>query len=116
MRDDERIRAAQGGRLRTIRLAAGFPSARAAAQAAGWAESTYRAHEGGTRTIGPNDAARYVNYFLNAGARGDNFTGRWVIYGDDDELTASLDDLVAGESAAFKRKAIEAILSLKKRN
>lgn len=97
-------------------MAAGFPSARAAALAAGWAESTYRAHEGGTRTISPQDAATYVMYFLRAGAKGDHFTGRWVIYGDDDDLYAtSLDDLVAGESPAFKKRAIQAIMSLKKR-
>jgi hypothetical protein len=116
MADDEKIRKGQGSRLRTIRMAAGYPSARSAALDAGWPESTYRAHEGGTRTIDPRDAARYVLFFLRQGAKGDNFTGRWIIYGDDDELNeASLDDLVRGESPAFKKKAIDAILALKKR-
>lgn len=116
MTDDEKIRKGQGSRLRTVRMAAGYTSARAAALDAGWPESTYRAHESGTRTIDPRDAARYSLYFLRAGAKGENFTGRWIIYGDDDELSsASLDDLVRGESPAFRKKAIDAILALKKR-
>lgn len=113
---EEKIRKAQGSRLRTIRMAAGFTSARAAALEAGWPESSYRAHESGSRTIDPGDAARYVQWFLQAGAKGENFTGRWIIYGDDDELMeASLDDLVRGETPAFKQKAIDAILNLKRR-
>lgn len=98
-------------------MEAGFPSARAAALACGWAESTYRAHEGGTRTISPADAAEYVLAFLRRGAAGDHVTGRWVIYGDEDDLyaSASLDDLLAGESPAFRKRAIQAILNLKKR-
>ena len=116
MTEDEKIRKAQGSRLRTVRLAAGYGSARRAALDAGWPESTYRAHEGGTRTIDPGDAARYILFFLRQGAKGENFTGRWIIYGDEDDLTeASLDDLVRGESPAFKKKAIDAILALKKR-
>jgi hypothetical protein len=116
MTEDEKTRKRQGARLRTIRLAAGFPSARSAALEAGWKESTYRAHESGTRTIDPGDAARYVLWFLKQGAKGENFTGQWVIYGDDDDLSsASLDDLVRGESPAFKKKAIDAILALKRR-
>lgn len=116
MTKEERIRKAQGSRLRLIRLAAGYTSARSAALAAGWPESTYRTHEGGTRTIDPGDASRYVIWFLQQGAKGENFTPRWVIFGDDDDLAeASLDDLIRGESAAFKQKAIDAILNLKKR-
>jgi hypothetical protein len=118
MSEDERIRKAQGSRLRTVRMAAGYTSARAAALDAGWPESTYRAHEAGTRTIDPQDAARYVLWFLKNGAResGGNFTGKWIIYGDAEELTgADFDDLVRGESPAFKRKAYQAILALKKR-
>lgn len=116
MTEDEKIRKAQGSRLRTIRLAAGYPSARSAALDARWPESTYRSHEGGTRTIDPQDAARYVLYFLRAGAKGENFTGRWVIYGDDEELTgADFEDLVKDESPAFRKKAYQAIIDLKKR-
>jgi hypothetical protein len=116
MTKEEKIRKGQGSRLRMMRLAASFTSARSAALAAGWPESTYRAHESGTRTIDPGDAARYSMWFLQQGAKGENFTGRWIIYGDDDDLAeASLDDLIRGESAAFKAKAIDAILNLKKR-
>jgi len=57
-------------------------------------------------------------WFLKSGARdsGENFTGRWIIYGDEDELAAAdFDDLLRGESPAFKKKAYEAVLNLKKR-
>lgn len=118
MVDDEKIRKGQGSRLRTVRMAAGYTSARAAAIDAGWPESTYRAHESGTRTIDPQDAARYVLWFLKHGARdgGENYTGKWIIYGDEEELTgADFDDLVRGESIAFRKKAYKAVLDLKKR-
>lgn len=119
MADDEQIRKGQGSRLRTVRMAAGYPSARAAALAAGWPESTYRAHEAGTRTIDPQDAARYVLWFLKNGARnsGENFTGKWIIYGDSEELAAAdFEDLLRDEPFAFKKKAYQAILDMKKRN
>lgn len=116
---EERIRKAQGLRLRTVRMAAGFPSARSAALEAGWPESTYRAHESGTRTVDPGDAQRYVLFFLEHGARestGENYTGRWIIYGDEEELVAAdFEDLLRGETIAFKKKAYDAILNLKKR-
>lgn len=97
-------------------MAAGYPSARSAALDAEWPESTYRSHEGGSRTIDPGDARRYVMYFLAKGAKGENFTPNWVIFGDDGDLAAaSLDDLIRGESLTFKKKAIDAILNLKKR-
>lgn len=54
---------AQGKRLRAFREAAGYRSARAAALDNDWPESTYRAHESGTRTIGQDDAERYANRF-----------------------------------------------------
>lgn len=119
MTEDEKIRKAQGSRLRTVRMAAGYVSARAAALDAGWPESTYRAHEAGTRTIDPGDAARYVLWFLKHGARdsGENFTGRWIIYGDSEELAAAdFEDLLRGETFAFKRKAYQTLLDLKRRH
>ena len=114
--NEERIRKAQGARLKRVRIAAGFASARSAALEAGWPESTYRAHELGSRTIDPRDAERYVRWFRLRGIGGETYTGRWIIYGDDDELTdASLDDLVVGESPDFRRQAYQAILELKNR-
>lgn len=118
MIDDEQIRKGQGSRLRTVRMAAGYRSARAAALDAGWKESTYRAHESGTRTIGTDDAAKYVLWFLKHGAResGQNFTGKWIIYGDAEELAAAdFEDLLRDEPFAFKKKAYQAVLDLKKR-
>jgi hypothetical protein len=118
MVDDAQIRKGQGSRLRTVRMAAGYTSARAAALDAGWPESTYRAHEAGTRTIDPQDAARYVLWFLKHGARdsGQNFTGKWIIYGEADDLTAAdFEDLLRDEPFSFKRKAYQAVLDLKKR-
>lgn len=61
------IRKAQGRRLASARKQAGFSSARAAALENGWKESTYRAHESGTRTIGMDDASRYAKKFRSLG-------------------------------------------------
>lgn len=57
----------QGQRLRRARIAAGFGSARQAALSNNWKESTYRAHEGGSRTIGQDDAERYARAFRRHG-------------------------------------------------
>src|SRR5262252_6547488 len=65
---EETVRKAQGRRLRAARQAAGFRSAREAALRYEWAESTYRAHEAGSRTIGPDDAERYAKRFRAQGA------------------------------------------------
>jgi phage repressor protein C with HTH and peptisase S24 domain len=61
-------RKAQGARLAEARKKAGFRSAREAALRFEWPESTYRAHEGGTRTIGQDDAERYARSFANTSA------------------------------------------------
>jgi SOS-response transcriptional repressor LexA len=66
---DATLRKRQGERLQAAREAAGFRSARAAAKENDWPESTYRAHEGGTRTIGQDDAERYTRRFRAAGVR-----------------------------------------------
>ncbi|EJW11271.1 hypothetical protein A33M_3349 [Rhodovulum sp. PH10] len=80
------IRKRQGERLRAARIAAGYRSARDAALSNGWPESSYRAHEGGTRTIGQDDADRYARRFVAAGAR---VSARDILFGDlDDALTA----------------------------
>lgn len=68
MTSEERKRIEQGKRLEAARRAAGYRSARAAALDNGWPESTYRAHEGGTRTIGQDDAERYTKRFRALGA------------------------------------------------
>lgn len=60
-------------------MAAGYRSAREAALENRWPESTYRAHESGTRTIGQDDAERYAKRFRAAGA---NVTGQAILYGD----------------------------------
>lgn len=115
MADDDKNRELQGARLRTVRMAAGFPSARSAALAAGWPESTYRSHEAGTRTIDPRDAQRYVTWFKYAGAKDPKFNGRWIIYGDEDELgVVDIQSLLQDEGPVFRRAAIRAILDLKK--
>lgn len=66
---DAAVRLQQGKRLKAARKAAGWRSARAAALENGWPESSYRAHEAGTRTIGHDDAERYSRRFRLAGAR-----------------------------------------------
>jgi len=70
---------AQGGRLAMARMLAGFKSARQAALANGWPESTYRAHEGGTRTIGHDDAERYAKRFRHLNV---NVTARSILFED----------------------------------
>ena len=64
----------QGKRLANCRANAGWRSARAAALNFGWAESTYRAHESGSRTIGLDDAERYAKAFRT--------TGKFILFGD----------------------------------
>lgn len=65
----EPLRKRQGNRLKEARNAAGYDSARSAALENGWPEATYRAHEGGWRTIGQDDAETYIRAFRLRGAR-----------------------------------------------
>lgn len=81
-----RIRREQGERLAAIRDLAGYRSARAAALDNGWPESTYRAHESGTRTIGHDDATRYARRFQ---ARGVKVTAQHILFGNDPEILKS---------------------------
>jgi phage repressor protein C with HTH and peptisase S24 domain len=60
-------RKAQGNRLKAARKAAGYRSAAEAAEANGWKDGTYRTHEAGTRTIGPDDAEKYAKRFRSRG-------------------------------------------------
>jgi phage repressor protein C with HTH and peptisase S24 domain len=66
---DQLFRKRQGARLKAARIEAGYRSARAAAEESGWPESTYRAHEAGTRTIGLDDAERYARRYRTEGVR-----------------------------------------------
>jgi hypothetical protein len=68
IRSMDGLRKRQGARLKEARIDAGFKSAREAAIACGWAESSYRAHEGGTRTIGRDDADKYARRFKTLGS------------------------------------------------
>lgn len=74
-----KLRKVQGERLRSARKAAGYRSARAAALENEWPESSYRAHEAGTRTIGQDDADRYAKRFRALGVK---VTGQTILYGD----------------------------------
>jgi hypothetical protein len=73
------IMRAQGARLADARKDAGFKSGRSAALANGWAESTYSAHEGGRRTIGQDDAEKYVRAFRAHGAKS---SAEYILFGD----------------------------------
>lgn len=73
-----RIMTLQGRRLAELRKAAGFRSARKAALTFGWAESSYRTHESGTRTIGQDDAEKYAKAFYEAGGKAD---AKWILFG-----------------------------------
>lgn len=73
------VRKAQGARLAKARRDAGFSSARSAAMENNWKESTYSAHERGSRTIGDDDAERYARRFRTKGAI---ITAREIIFGE----------------------------------
>lgn len=62
-------------RLKWARVKKGYASARAAATARGWNESTYRTHENGQRNYSIEDAKRYAAAYGVAWA--------WLLNGDD---------------------------------
>lgn len=68
-----RITIEQGKRLKQARINAGFRSARDAALQHDWKESSYRAHENGTRTIGLDDAERYARSYQSSAV--------WILHG-----------------------------------
>lgn len=72
-------RKAQGNRLKDARKAAGYRSAAEAAEANGWKDGTYRTHEAGTRTIGPDDAEKYAKRFR---ARGVDISAPQILFDD----------------------------------
>jgi transcriptional regulator with XRE-family HTH domain len=81
-------------RLKAAREAAGFSSARSAAQRHGWKESTYAAHENGQNKLKPDVAIEYAKAF--------NTTADWLMFGQKpalgsiDSLLADLPDDIAG--------------------
>lgn len=79
MDQEARIRKEQGDRLAAAREAAGYRSARAAALDNDWPESSYRAHEAGTRTIGMDDAQRYAKRFR---AEGVTVSAQSILFGN----------------------------------
>lgn len=80
MSSSDSLRQQQGERLRAARLTAGFRSAREAALSNNWPESTVRAHESGTRTIGQDDAEKYARRYRLSGA---DVTARSILFGQD---------------------------------
>lgn len=60
-------------RLRQARVAAGFASASAAADAFGWTKATYLGHENGSRGIRPSAAQKYSRAF--------GVTSAWLLFG-----------------------------------
>ena len=103
--DLEKLHKAQGKRLAAVRKAAGFKSAREAALLCGWKESTYRAHENGSRTIKQPEALKYVNRFKTEGAKG--FTAQWVMFGNERNLS----DLTEGLPPDAMDRVYEAVLA-----
>lgn len=108
--DLEKLRKLQGKRLAAVRKAAGFKSARGAAVDCGWPESTYRAHENGSRTIKQLEAVKYVNRFKSGGAKG--YTAQWVLFGDE----RSLSDLVEGLPPDSLERVYDVVLAEVERN
>lgn len=62
-----------GARLRAAREAAGFSSARQAAQRMGWSETTYTQHESGTRGLKQSVAETYAKAF--------GVDAAWILFG-----------------------------------
>lgn len=79
------LRKRQGTRLKAARKAAGYRSARAAAKENNWPESSVRAHEGGSRTIGLDDAERYARRYRANGAK---ITAKAILF-EGEERTAA---------------------------
>lgn len=103
---DDRLRKAQGTRLAEARSKAGWRSARAAALENGWKESSYRAHEAGTRTIGQDDAETYARRFRAAGVA---VTAQEILFGSDARRQIPADNsptavIVAGARVALSEK------------
>jgi SOS-response transcriptional repressor LexA len=84
---------AQGQRLAAFREQAGYDSARAAAIDNGWAESSYRAHENGTRTIGQDDAEKYATKFRQRSLI-KGITAKAILFGPEAASTAAADDFI----------------------
>jgi SOS-response transcriptional repressor LexA len=80
------LRKRQGSRLSTARKQAGWKFGRSAALENGWPESTYRAHEAGTRTIGQDDAEKYARRFR---AEGVDITAQSILFDDAGRETAA---------------------------
>ena len=112
MTKEEEIRKAQGRQLAMVREAAGFTSARQAALKCGWPESTYRAHESGGRTIGLNDAGRYIHRFTLAGAK--DYSAQWVLFGDGEAPEQSLDDMIRNEPPEVQKRVYQAVRDILK--
>ena len=89
MNQDDHLRREQGRRLAMARQLAGFRSARAAALENGWPESSYRAHEAGTRTIGQDDAERYARRFRMGGVQ---VMAQDILFGAPEEESAGMSE------------------------
>jgi hypothetical protein len=110
---EDEIRKAQGRRLAMCREAAGFNSARQAALECGWPESSYRSHENGSRTIGLDDARKYIDRFTAAGAQG--YSAQWVLFGDGDAPEQSLDDMIRNKPPEVRKRVYQAVRDVLKR-
>ena len=108
MKNPRLLHIARGNRLKAAREAAGFGSMREAALACGWPESTYRAHENGSRTLGYDDIEKYLAAFRRRGASG--FTEEWIAYGSShkrESLDAKLKDQPPEVYEAIWRLALQ---------
>lgn len=89
-REEVKRRKEQGARLRKARESVGYRSARSAAIDNDWPESTYRSHEGGTRTIGQDDAETYAKRFR---LRGGSINACDILFGDERAANSALQPL-----------------------
>ncbi len=105
--DAIRISKEQGARLKMARRAAGYRSARDAALQHEWAESTYSAHERGSRTIGLDDAGRYARAFGSSPI--------WILHGvggEDNPLSSEVLSALGNLRGEHLKRAAELIVML----
>lgn len=85
-------------RLRAARIAAGFKSARDAAKANGWVESSYRGHEAGPRAVSRDAAIEYAEAY--------KVSLSWLLTGREDGERHGGDSAVTTRGASLRNERI----------
>jgi hypothetical protein len=108
MKPDKALQVRQGKRLQEAREEAGYKFRRTAAIDNGWIYSTYSAHERGTRTIGRDDAEKYIRVFQSLGTK---ITAKSVLF-PDDKSEAAEPATDPDQDAAYQRGWNDAVRAI----